>query len=78
MRKVFSFLGGMMVGAFTGGLLALLLAPETGPELQQQIRDYVDQLVNEGKDAARQRRLELEQQLEAFKKGKPASSTEST
>lgn len=78
MRKVFSFLGGMMVGAFTGGLLALLLAPETGPELQQQIRDYVDQLVNEGKEAARQRRLELEQQLEAFKKGEPASSTEST
>lgn len=74
MRKLCSFFWGLMFGVFTGGLLALLFAPEAGPELQDQIRKYVEQLLEEGKEAADQRRLELEQQLEAFKRGKPAST----
>ncbi len=75
MRKTFSFFWGLMFGVFTGGLLALLFAPETGPELQDQIREYVEQLIKEGREAANQRRLEMEQQLEAFKKGNPASTS---
>ncbi len=74
MRKTLSFLGGLLVGAVTGGGIALLLAPESGPELQQEIQDYIDHLIEEGKHAAETQRLEMEEQLEAFKRGRPLPS----
>jgi gas vesicle protein len=61
-----------------GGALALLFAPASGQELQQQIQEHVDQLIEEGKAAAEARRLELEAQLEAFKQGRPLTSVEPT
>jgi gas vesicle protein len=54
-----------------GGGAALLFAPKSGPELQEDIQAYVDQLVEEGKKAADVRRQDLEQQLDAFKQGRP-------
>jgi gas vesicle protein len=77
MRKTFSFLGGLILGLITGGSVALLLAPESGPELQREIKDYVDHLIEEGKMAADARRREMEQQLDAFKRGRPVPSTTS-
>jgi len=71
MRKVLSFIAGLLVGIVTGGSLALLLTPVPGPELQHRAQDYVNRLVEEGKAAAEARRAELETQLEAFKQGKP-------
>lgn len=71
MRKVLVFLGGFVAGAWTGGLLSLLFAPESGSELQTRIREGVDRLVQEGKTAAETRRHELEEQLESFKQGRP-------
>ena len=74
MRKALSFLGGVIFGAAAGGTVALLLAPKSGPELQQDIQDYIDHLVEEGKIAAEARRREMEEQLEAFKQGRPLPS----
>lgn len=71
MRKVFAFLAGLLIGALTGGIVAILLAPQSGAELQQKIQDGVQRLVEEGKSAAEARRLELETQLESFKQGRP-------
>ena len=71
MRKFLMFLAGMLVGIWTGGILALLFAPQAGQELQRQIREGVERLVEEGRSAAEARRLELEQQLESFKQGRP-------
>jgi gas vesicle protein len=71
MRKVFMFIAGLLVGAWTGGMLALLFAPAPGAELQLRIREGVEQLVEEGKTAAEVRRHELEEQLESFKQGRP-------
>jgi gas vesicle protein len=68
-RKVVNFLAGFFVGGLTGATVGLLLAPHSGPELQEQIRARVDALVEEGRDAAAARRAELENQLEAFKTG---------
>ncbi len=71
MRKVLSFLAGLILGGLTGGVAALLFAPAPGDELKKQIQHYIDHLIEEGKSAAEARRLELEQQLEAFKQGRP-------
>ncbi len=71
MRKFMVFLAGLVVGLWTGGVLAMLFAPQSGAALQQRIREGVDRLVEEGKSAAEARRLELEEQLESFKQGRP-------
>jgi gas vesicle protein len=71
MRRFVMFSIGLLVGAWTGGMLALLFAPEPGAELQLRIREGVEQLVQEGKTAAEVRRHELEEQLESFKQGRP-------
>ena len=73
MRKVFSFLAGVLAGAVVAGVAALLLAPISGSELQVQIRTRVQGLVDEAKRAAAARRAELESQLEAFKRGGPVT-----
>jgi len=70
MRKFFVFLAGVLVGAWTGGMLSLLFAPESGSEMQIRIREGVNRLVEEGKAAADSRRHELEEQLESFKQGR--------
>lgn len=71
MRKFFVFLAGFLAGVWTGGMLSLLFARESGSELQVRIREGVDSLVEEGKVAAESRRHELEEQLESFKQGRP-------
>ncbi len=52
MRKFFVFLAGVLVGAWTGSMLSLLFAPESGSEMQIRIREGVNRLVEEGKAAA--------------------------
>ncbi len=71
MRKFMVFLAGLIVGLWTGGVLAMLFAPQSGSVLQQRIREGVERLVEEGKSAAEARRQELEEQLESFKQGRP-------
>jgi hypothetical protein len=76
-RKVVNFLAGFFLGGLTGAAVGLLLAPRRGSELQKQIRARIDALVEEGERAAAARRAELENQLEAFKRGE-SPTAEST
>lgn len=71
MRKVLSFLAGLMTGLLVGGTLAALFAPLPGPELRGEIEGRINRLIEEGKTAAELRRQELEAQLESFKQGGP-------
>ena len=71
MRKFMVFLAGLIVGLWTGGALAMLFVPQSGAVLQQRIREGIERLVEEGKSAAEARKLELEDQLESFKQGRP-------
>jgi len=64
MRKAMAFTFGAVLGGILGGLTALLLAPSSGEELRSTIRTQVDQIQIEIKDAAMQKRQELEQQLD--------------
>jgi gas vesicle protein len=70
MRKLFSFLLGFLTGALVGAPIAMLLAPEAGEMTRQGIQLRMDQIVEEGKRAAAERRTELESQLEQLKRGK--------
>jgi gas vesicle protein len=63
MRKILGFVAGAMCGAIVGAVAALLLAPVSGTEVRQQARQRFDEIVEEGKKAADERRAELEKQL---------------
>ena len=76
MRKILVFVAGFFVGVWAGGILAVLFAPESGSDLQSRIREGVENMVAEGKAAAESRRLELEEQLESFKQGRPITLQE--
>jgi len=64
MRKAMAFTFGAVLGGILGGLTALLLAPSSGDELRSGIKEQVDQIQIELKDAAHKKREELEQQLD--------------
>lgn len=70
MRKLFNFLFGFLLGVLVGAAIATLLAPEAGDSTRQKVQLRMDQVVEEGKRAASERRAELETQLEQLKKGK--------
>ena len=70
MRKLFMFLIGLMLGALVGAAIATLLAPDSGESTRGQIQGRVQQVIDEGKRAAAERRLELESELEQLKQGR--------
>ncbi|HEY4691514.1 MAG TPA: YtxH domain-containing protein [Anaerolineae bacterium] len=63
MRKILAFAAGAMCGAIVGAVAALLLAPMSGGEIQEQARKRFEAIVTEGRKAAEERRAELEKQL---------------
>ena len=67
MRKLVGFIAGAMCGAIVGAVAALLLAPSSGIELRQNVRARVDDVLSEGRQAAANRRADLEAQFTALK-----------
>ncbi len=55
-----SLLGGMVVGS----ALAMLLTPQSGPELRVKIKDWVDEEVEKAKTKAEKVQQKLKQQLD--------------
>jgi gas vesicle protein len=61
-----SFVAGLVIGGLIGAAVGLLLAPESGEEMREQVGDFVDErvrdfgdAVNEGKAAAEQARTTM-------------------
>jgi gas vesicle protein len=61
-----SFLAGLVVGGFMGAAVGMLLAPESGTRLREQVGEFVDgrrvafdDAVNEGRAAAEMARAEM-------------------
>lgn len=73
MRKFFSFLMGTVMGALVGATVALLLAPESGEELRESIRQRFESLQGEIQEAATTRKIELEKQLANLRQPKTTS-----
>ena len=67
MRRFFSLLTGMFMGALVGATLAILLAPESGESLRVQLRERASHFRQDVMDAAEARRAELEEQLSALR-----------
>ncbi|MGH2523884.1 MAG: YtxH domain-containing protein [Anaerolineales bacterium] len=67
MNKIMGFLAGALCGAIVGSVSALLLAPMSGRELQSQARDRFEDIVDDARKAATDKRMQLEEQLEALK-----------
>ncbi len=70
MRKFFNFFIGALLGGFLGATVALLLAPSSGEEIRMEMRERVRRLQDELRQAAAQRRAELEEQLAALRSPK--------
>jgi gas vesicle protein len=67
MSRGLQFVQGAVVGAVLSAALVLLFAPRSGVETRQMIRDRVQDVVDEGQQAAEERRLELTAQFERLK-----------
>ena len=63
MDDVIDFLGGFLLGAAIGGTIGLLLAPQSGADLQRSLRERANLVIEEGRRAAADRRAELEAQF---------------
>ena len=66
MRKAMAFVFGAVLGGVLGGVTALLLAPYSGEEMRSVIQKNVENIQIEIKEAAQQRRSELEEPLQGF------------
>lgn len=67
MRRMFGFLIGIFTGALVGGVIALLLAPESGEQLRGQLRDRGQTFLNDVRHSADARRIELRGRLESLR-----------
>ncbi len=70
MRRLASFLVGLLIGGLVGAILALLFAPASGKQFQQQVGETIDRLTGEVRLAAEQRRKELEEELNRLRQGR--------
>jgi gas vesicle protein len=67
MAKMLRMSAGVLVGVLVGVGLVLLLTPRSGSELRRLMRERVDLILEEGRQAARARQQELTAQFEALK-----------
>lgn len=65
--KVLRFSSGLLMGALVGAGLVIFLTPRSGGETRRLIQERIDAILAEGKQAAEERRLELQSQFEALK-----------
>jgi gas vesicle protein len=57
----------MVLGAAVAAGLVLLFTPQSGAKMQEMVRERIDAILAEGRQAAEMRRLELKTQFEALK-----------
>ena len=74
MRRMFGFMIGILVGALVGGTVALLLAPESGQQLRDEIRARGEGLLAEVREAAEVRRTELTDRLQSLRAPRTGST----
>lgn len=67
MNRVVHFAEGLVLGAALSAALVLLFAPQSGVQMRQMIRERVQEVVDEGRQAAEERRLELTTHFEQLK-----------
>jgi len=76
MRRIFGFMIGVFAGWLTGSTIALLLAPESGEKLRDELRSRSNDFVGEVKSAAETRRKLLEDQLAVMRAPRTPGSSD--
>jgi len=71
MERTLKILAGLLVGVLVGVGVVLLFSPVSGEELQQSIRERIDYVLEEGRQAAESRREEMSNQFESLKQPLP-------
>jgi gas vesicle protein len=67
MRKVFSFIVGVIMGGLVGATVAILMAPASGEQMRAQLQERSIRLRDEVMAVAEARRAELERELTALR-----------
>ena len=67
MRRMFGFMIGILVGGLVGSTVALLLAPQSGERLRNELRARGDGFLAEVRNAAEERRAELTDRLDSLR-----------
>ena len=67
MKRLFKFTFGAFLGAFLGGTLMLLFAPESGEFTREAIQERFKSLSGQIQDAVRSRQEELQKEFEKYK-----------
>lgn len=67
MGRVFRITIGMVMGVTVGAGLVLLFAPQSGADTQRMIKERIEAILSEGREAAEMRRLELKTEFETLK-----------
>jgi gas vesicle protein len=67
MMRLINFLAGFIVGMVLGGVVAALLAPQSGSETRQLFRSRVEVILEEGRRAAESSRAEAHARLADLK-----------
>jgi gas vesicle protein len=69
MQRTLSLMAGVFCGVVVGAVAALLLAPESGADLRAQAQDWFTTALEEARQAATAKRVELNDQFAALKRG---------
>jgi gas vesicle protein len=69
MGRFSSFLLGALLGSLVGSAAALLMAPESGQDVRQQLVQFKDDLKRQVDEATLKRRLEMELELARLRSG---------
>ena len=67
MSKILRIAGGLLLGAVVGVGLVLLFAPRSGANTRRLIRERLQAILADGRQAAEAQRLELTARFEALK-----------
>jgi len=76
MRKFSMFMAGLFLGGVVGSAVAIFVAPVSGEELQERIRNEIQRIKDEVKTATEMRRMQLERELEELRKPKKIDDIE--
>jgi gas vesicle protein len=67
MMRLFNFLAGFTVGIALGGVIAALLAPQSGPETRERLRGRIGMVMEEARRAAETTRADAHARLADLK-----------
>ena len=64
MKNTATIIASMLGGIVIGATLAMLLTPQSGPELRRQIKDFANDELDKAKAAARKAQGKAEEKIE--------------